>query len=746
NIDCRYNYTNHFDVFADLAGIYLSQIYYAPEGSAAIAGEISCPWNDRKTPTQDDIIRQNNTWANTIASACRAWTGGGEGYIETQGAVLPNSGPQYDDFADWERRFLHWKDRWLADEPIPYVRQTNVRWRLTDMMANGGNAATVLPPETEGPQTSYTLKGQTVGTRLVTGAAVYLRHTWGATVPCVFGDPATGNTAYAWTYIYSDHEQTAGALIELQNYGRSENDPAPAAGQWDRKGSRIWLNGEELSAPSWKNAGKTIGSEVELQDENFTAREPYPVVLKQGWNLVFLKLPYVSSGCRLNKWMWTFVLTDPDGRHALEGIRYSPDRLSDDAAEQLVLLISDIETTIAATVSDRIGYYKRESAKPLLDLIAAIRPTLSEELPADERAAQQQQLAAAYATFLATYKDAGINLPATSTDGDEHWFTLQSKRASRYATSAGAGAAVCGNTALTTAAYWKFTQRTDGTLNIVSRDGLYLSPASQNNTALTAVRQQPAKGWTLSPSAAEGYVIVTSGSAQINQTNLTNYPLYNWGSGTNTTDEGCQYLIAEAPRLPVESVNYSTDARSYFYHLYTPNRESRYPTAYGDGADIIGQTAPSDAAAWKFVERTDGTVDIVNYTDDTYVSPASAYNTALRTTAAQPSAGWTLKRSGNYFIIYSGSTAQWNQTKSGQNYKLYNWGNQGTPNTSDTGCQYLIVEADVTLPDPQPDALTSIHSTAFNPTYYTLDGRPCPQPRHGLFVERRKGMVRKVVR
>ncbi|MDE6819091.1 MAG: glycosyl hydrolase family 20, partial [Muribaculaceae bacterium] len=27
NIDCRYNYTNHFDVFADLLGIFKSSIY-----------------------------------------------------------------------------------------------------------------------------------------------------------------------------------------------------------------------------------------------------------------------------------------------------------------------------------------------------------------------------------------------------------------------------------------------------------------------------------------------------------------------------------------------------------------------------------------------------------------------------------------------------------------------------------------------------------------------------------------------
>ena len=32
NIDCRYNYTNHFDVFADLVGIYKSTIYYKEKG------------------------------------------------------------------------------------------------------------------------------------------------------------------------------------------------------------------------------------------------------------------------------------------------------------------------------------------------------------------------------------------------------------------------------------------------------------------------------------------------------------------------------------------------------------------------------------------------------------------------------------------------------------------------------------------------------------------------------------------
>ena len=49
-----------------------------------------------------------------------------------------------------------------------------------------------------------------------------------------------------------------------------------------------------------------------------------PVHLNKGWNKVFIKLPYVKTpGVRLNKWMFTFVLTDKTGRNALDGIVYS---------------------------------------------------------------------------------------------------------------------------------------------------------------------------------------------------------------------------------------------------------------------------------------------------------------------------------------------------------------------------------------------------------------------------------------
>ena len=324
NIDCRYNYVNHFDVFADVVGIYKSTIYYAERGNSDIAGTITATWNDRMTPTETDIIRQNNIYANILASAERAWRGGGKRYIEQGGTRLPNTGDEYNEFADWERRFLFHKNHCLKDEPIPYVKQTNVRWCVTDAFPNEGNADAVFPPEGE-LRDDYSFNGVIYHTHLFTGAGVYLRHTWGSTVPSGYTSEAKNTTAYAWTYVYSPVEQDAGALIEFQNYGRSEKDLAPDKGKWDRKGSRIWLNDTEIPAPVWDNSGKSIDNEMELRNENFTARQPVQIHLNKGWNKVFMKLPYnPDGGLRLAKWMFTFVVTDTEGRDALDGLVYDP--------------------------------------------------------------------------------------------------------------------------------------------------------------------------------------------------------------------------------------------------------------------------------------------------------------------------------------------------------------------------------------------------------------------------------------
>lgn len=554
NIDCRYNYTNHFDVFADLVGIYKSNIYYKAKGDATVPGFISAPWNDRKTPTEADILRQNNVYAATIASAERAWIGGGKQYIETGGTTLPNSGEEYTEFADWEHRFLfHKQHTFDATERalIPYVKQTQVRWRITDAMPNDGNAATVLPPESEGLQQTYTLNNQTYGTQLATGAAIYLRHTWGTTVPALFANPQLNHTAYAWTYVYSPDDRKAGALIEFQNYGRSENDKAPNNRQWDRKGSRLWVNDAEVLAPVWTNSGVNITSEVNLRNENFSARNPMVVSLKQGWNKVFIKLPYVAAdGVRLNKWMFTFVLTSLDGADAMTDLVYSPNQCMDEQAEQVAAAIDEAHNLIRTHVSDQPGYYVPATANALNTTLSGIEATLGEAMTASERAEQLRTIQTAMNQFRQSLSTAKVSLPMATTSTDVYSYTLSTPlRSNRYATSTGAGNKVYGTGNASNQSQWKFVQRTDDAFDIVNLgDGTYLSPNSAHNTALTTTTNIPSKGWTLKKSDEVGYMIITSGSVEMNQTNLTDnaskgHYVYNWGGGSNISDTGCKYKI-----------------------------------------------------------------------------------------------------------------------------------------------------------------------------------------------------------
>ena len=195
-------------------------------------------------------------------------------------------------------------------------------------------------PESDGLSATAEMKniyehnGDKYGSTIATGAGIYLRHTWGNNIiQTHYGDVNHSNsTAYAWTYVYSETEQTVGAQIEFQNYSRSEKDLAPDNGDWDRKGSNIWINGLRINPPLWENSSVSItDNEQLLKNENFTARTPIPVKLNAGWNKVFIKLPYISAdGVRLNKWMFTFVLTDLDGKNAIEGLIYSPSKSKDD--------------------------------------------------------------------------------------------------------------------------------------------------------------------------------------------------------------------------------------------------------------------------------------------------------------------------------------------------------------------------------------------------------------------------------
>lgn len=329
-IDSRFHYLNHFDTFGDIIALYNSRIYNRSQGSDDLAGAILAVWNDRRIENEQEMIIQNNFYPNMLALAERAWQGGGTEYFDKNGTILPvdKQSEEFQRFAHFEHRLLWHKERTFAGYPFAYVQQTNVKWNITDAFPNGGDLTKTFPPE-HVLQDSYTYEGNTYNVRPAIGAGIYLRHVWGTLIPAFYKAPQENHTAYAYTYVYSPKDQTAGLWAEFQNYSRSEADLPPLPGKWDYKESRLFINDQEIQPPVWKATHRTKSNETPLGNENCVVRPPIPVTLHKGWNKVFLKLPigrFSTPEVRLVKWMFTVVFVTPDGQDSVDGLIYSPTR------------------------------------------------------------------------------------------------------------------------------------------------------------------------------------------------------------------------------------------------------------------------------------------------------------------------------------------------------------------------------------------------------------------------------------
>ena len=151
--------------------------------------------------------------------------------------------------------------------------------------------------------------------------------------------------------------------------------------------------------------------------------------------------------------------------------------------------------------------------------------------------------------------------------------------------------------------------------------------------------------------------------------------------------------ITAAAQEALCGINKPQCGNECWYRLSTPNRGNRYLTSVGDGVAAVGEEVNNLAKSqWKFVSRNDGTVDIVNRGNGTFLNPNSAYNSAITTTVQQPEKGWRFDYSNSpgLYIINCG-TVQLNQTQSGLGWKIYNWSSRSDGcDRDDAGCQYRI--------------------------------------------------------
>lgn len=214
-IDSKFHYLNHFDVFGDIVALYNSRIYDQAEGSEDIAGTILALWHDRLIDNEWNLVIENGLYPNMLAIAERAWRGGGTEYFDGLGTILPPEDTEaFKEFADFEKRMLWHKEHTFKGYPFAYVKQTNVKWNITDAFPNGGDMDKVFPPEQELKDT-YHYNGNTYDVRQAIGAGIYLRHVWRTFVPGFYADPKEDHTAYAYTWVYSPKDQEVGLWAEF---------------------------------------------------------------------------------------------------------------------------------------------------------------------------------------------------------------------------------------------------------------------------------------------------------------------------------------------------------------------------------------------------------------------------------------------------------------------------------------------------------------------------------------------------
>ncbi len=148
---------------------------------------------------------------------------------------------------------------------------------------------------------------------------------------------------------------------------------------------------------------------------------------------------------------------------------------------------------------------------------------------------------------------------------------------------------------------WTLEECTDGTFNIKNVGAeAYLDPSADYNTQIKLTETAPETGWSVEYSETLGlFIIRSSTSCELNATNLSGNPVYNWfASGSNAqdrTDAGCQWLFTDvtdvdvkeepAPINVVKGTVQEGAAEIVDGHVYTITNRQKNGTCYPLYAD-----------------------------------------------------------------------------------------------------------------------------------------------------------------
>jgi hypothetical protein len=321
-VDSRNTYINHVDPFLAPVRILNSATAGQPEGGDIAWGGTLCHWPDIRVESVMNIYRQSPVFPSLLAAAENYW----HGHMSARPqfwARLPGVGdPEYARYAEFEGRMLEHRDKYFANWPFPYIRQTNIPWKLIGPFDHKGNVNASFPPEQEIHE-SYQVDGKTYRWIDVVGATIAVNHvTYDGWLP-----KTSAGTVYVLTYIWAPRAGMVEFWIGFNGPSRSNRrgNPNPGQGEWSTTGSKVWINDSAVAPPVWKQPGAVADpQETPLVDEDYFYRKPISVALKAGWNKVLVKAPKAEK-------TWTWALTcvpvqvDGDRVREVEGLRFSAD-------------------------------------------------------------------------------------------------------------------------------------------------------------------------------------------------------------------------------------------------------------------------------------------------------------------------------------------------------------------------------------------------------------------------------------
>ncbi len=323
-IDSRHLYSNHHDPIDGVVSIFNHTVCDVQQSDAEKLGAILCVWPDRRVAKQEDILTMNPVYPSMLALAERTWKGGG--WKNYQSDIGSPGEKKYEAFQSFEKRLLDHKNTVFASQPFPYVKQSNIAWKLIGPFDNKGNTGTdFIEGDTNFPDTAQLANYPTVW-----GGTIWLKHFWHPLIQSHLKNPVENSTYYAVTRVYSNYDQELGMWIGFYNISRSNNTATPDSGTWDNRNSKIWINNKEILPPLWKRAGRKSTLEDPLTDESYEYREPTYIQLKKGWNTILIKAPVATFHSNdwqsPVKWMFTAIpVVSSKGRiNSADGIYFDP--------------------------------------------------------------------------------------------------------------------------------------------------------------------------------------------------------------------------------------------------------------------------------------------------------------------------------------------------------------------------------------------------------------------------------------